>query len=406
MGCGPTLSVMPNPAVLARRVPLPAVDAALAAFFTVVGQLELQAPSQDGYHPLPGWLDPAYQAVFTLLLLLRSARPRLTFALMCAWLVLPNLLTAHGILFYANFVPLVLVSHTLARRDAGWLGRWSWLVGFATVAAAALRVPELRDGYALAYLLVVFGVVSVAGRIVRRLTSQRKELVAALADLAREQEMREARAVETERRRIAAELHDVVAHSVSLMAVQVGAARLQLESTSTPVPPQLRAAEETGRRAVADLRRSLGVLREDETSAALDPLPDLSALPELVRRFEDAGLRIHLDCAATPEAPPSLQLTVYRIVQESLTNALKHAGPVEVDVTVTTGEDDITVTVVNAPGPRPGPSHGPGHGLDGMRERVALYDGELHGGPRPDGRFEVLAQLPCPAPESQPASHA
>jgi len=259
----------------------------------------------------------------------------------------------------------------------------------------------------------MFGAPSALGVLVRRLADQREELTRALSELAEQQRLREQAAVEMERRRIAAEMHDVVAHAVSLMAVQVGAARLQLESQGCSVPPQLRAAEETGRNAVADLRRSLGVLRGSNGVPDLDPMPDLSALPMLIARFEEAGLPIRFVSADDSDLPPSLQLAAYRIVQEALTNVLKHSGRVPVTVCVEQTAGALEVTVSNGPGKRltdesdrdraasqpSGHSSGlsSGHGLSGMRERVAIYDGRFSSGTTAEGGFEVFAQLPVPA---------
>jgi signal transduction histidine kinase len=375
------------------RVPVAVVDGGLALCFTVLAQIELHSRADDGYRGGPLWLNSPLEVVFTMSLLLRSARPRLTLALMCAWMVLPTLVTAHTLLFWGNFLPLMLVNYTVARVDRGWLGRFSWLLCVVCVMSLALRFPDLRTLGSAAFPLVMFGAPSALGVLVRRLADQREELARALAELAAHQDLREREAVDGERRRIAVELHDVVAHAVSLMAVQVGAARLQLEAQGVLVPPQLRAAEETGRNAVADLRRSLGAMRGSAAAPDLAPVPDLNALPALLARFEDAGLRIDLQHTDSGELPPSLQLAAYRIVQEGLTNVLKHAGQVAVSVTLEHEPERLLVRVVNAPG-KGQAAAGAGHGLTGMRERVAMYDGCLSCGATDDGGFEVMADFP------------
>ena len=377
-----------------RRVPPAAVDTVLAASFTVLAQVELHTRADDGYRGGPLWLNTPLQVVFTLLLLLRQSRPRLTLALMCVWIVVPTLFGPHTLLFWGNFLPLMLVNYTVARRDDGLLGRWSWLVCTVCMMTLALRFPDLRSPASVAFPLVMFGAPSALGVLVRRLATQRTELSIALADLAEQQHLREVEAIASERRRIGAEMHDVVAHAVSLMAVQVGAARLQLEAAGQAVPPQLRAAEETGRRAVADLRRSLGVLQDHNGHAGLDPVPDLGALPTLVDRFRDAGLTVDLALDTDGDLPESLQLATYRIVQESLTNVLKHAGPVHASVTVVRTDAAVDVSVVNLPGPRGTTNPGDGHGLTAMRERTAMYGGRLVAQPTADGGFEVRARLP------------
>lgn len=391
-----------------KQVPRPPawlLDAALALGFGVLEQVELHTSTDDGYRAGPMSLNVVLQLLFAPILLLRSRRPRLALALMCVWLVVPTLVTGRTLLFWGNFLPLMLVNYTVARTDRGWLGRWSWLVCVACVMTLALRVPDLRSLNQVAFPVVMLGVPSALGVLVRRLATQRSELAAALAELTDQQRLREQSAVAGERRRIAAEMHDVVAHAVSLMAVQVGAARLQLEAARVAVPPQLRAAEETGRSAVADLRRSLGVLKEDGTAAELEPVPDLEGIAPLVARFEDAGLQVEVDTRLSSVLPPSLQLSAYRIVQESLTNVLKHAGAARVTVEVTEGERVLTVRVANGPGAQttgPAPSRRPaGHGLAAMRERVAMYDGTLRSARTGNGGFEVVATLPVPAAADQ-----
>ena len=380
------------------------VDGGLAAFFTVLAQVELHGTTDDGYRAGPLWLNSPFQVVFTLLLLVRSSRPRLTLALMCAWTALPNLVAAHTFFFWGNFLPLLLVNYTVSRVDRGWLGRWSWLVCSASMLTLAFRIPELWSLNEAAFPLVLFGAVSALGVLVRRMADQKAALARVLEELAGQQHLRAEEAVSAERRRIAAEMHDVVAHAVSLMAVQVGAARLMLESSGTDVPPQLRAAEDTGRRAVAELRRTLGLLRTAQAAGDTAPVPDLTALPALVRRFADAGLDIDLQVTpelATADLPASLQLTVYRIVQEGLTNAVKHAGPVAVQVCVARDEDGLTVRVRNAAGATASAASAPqsGHGLTGMRERVSLYRGRLCAERSEDGGYTLDASLPFAQPE-------
>jgi signal transduction histidine kinase len=223
----------------------------------------------------------------------------------------------------------------------------------------------------------------------------------------REEKAREA--VAAERRRIAREMHDVVAHGVSVMVVQAGGARRILGADPERALAAATEIERTGREALADMRRLLGILRPDEGEADLAPSPSLGQLDGLVRRANDAGLRVSLDVRGEPRPVPiGLDLASYRIIQEGLTNALKHAGPVAAHVSVIWGPDSLELCVADeGPGPRAGrrrPGDG-GHGLIGMRERVRLYSGELEAGPRPGGGFRIRARLPLePVPEpSRPA---
>jgi signal transduction histidine kinase len=171
---------------------------------------------------------------------------------------------------------------------------------------------------------------------------------------------------------------------------------MRLVSDGVDVPPQLRAAEDTGRQAVAELRRTLGVMRALDEHGSLQPVPDLAALPALAEQFEEAGLGVSLTIAPDVDGPDlaaSLQLAAYRIVQEALTNVVKHAGPVPVEVDVRRVQDALVVAVRNDPGTASATWPG-GHGLAGMRERVAMFGGILDTGPTERGGFLVVARLP------------
>jgi signal transduction histidine kinase len=190
-------------------------------------------------------------------------------------------------------------------------------------------------------------------------------------------------------------MHDVIAHAVSLMTNQLGAARLRLETSGQPVPAELKASEETGRRALAELRRTLGVMRT-EGAGSLEPLPGLADVHALVERFRAGGMTVRSRIDVDLELPDSIQLAAYRIVQESLTNVIRHAGDVACDIRVTTGDDELVVGVANGPGST-GSASGGGHGLRGMRERVSMFDGTLAAGPTDQGGFAVVARLPVAA---------
>jgi signal transduction histidine kinase len=229
----------------------------------------------------------------------------------------------------------------------------------------------------------------------------RRANVAALRERAEQTRAAEAqRAVAEERTRIARELHDVVAHSMSVMLVQTGAARRMVRTDPDQATTALEAVETTGRDAMKEMRRLLGVLREDSAPAALAPQPSLAGLEALTAQFAHAGLDVTLDVVGVDDSlPAGVELSAYRIVQEALTNALKHAGPgVAVTVTVRAGDDDLEVQVVDdgrgaAVALANGNGNG-GHGVLGMRERADVCGGELVAGPRTGGGFEVRARLP------------
>ena len=219
--------------------------------------------------------------------------------------------------------------------------------------------------------------------------------------LEREREDRDRAAVAAERLRIARELHDVVAHSMSVIAVQAGVGRHVIETDVTAARDALGVIESTSREALVEMRRLLGVLRQENEGAAMRPMPGLADIPTLVAETRRAGLGVTLDSTgAVREVPAGVDLAAYRVVQEALTNVLRHGGPVA-HVRVACSHDRVELEVTDEGRPRStriDPSRnaesGTGHGLLGMRERVALYGGSFEAAPRPGGGFRVHASLP------------
>jgi signal transduction histidine kinase len=211
----------------------------------------------------------------------------------------------------------------------------------------------------------------------------------------REREERARSAVSEERARIARELHDVVGHSVSVMTVQASAVRRLLRPEQQREREALLIVERTGREALAEMRRMVGVLRRPEEGPALAPQPTLEHLDKLVEHAREAGLPVELRVEGEPlPLPAGLDLTAYRLVQEGLTNALKHARAHRAQVLVRYSDGDIEVTVSDDGQGAGSDGGGGGHGLVGMRERVAVYGGELEAGPRPEGGYRLRARLP------------
>jgi signal transduction histidine kinase len=213
----------------------------------------------------------------------------------------------------------------------------------------------------------------------------------------RERELVAERRVAEERLRIARELHDVVAHGVSVMVVQAGAARSVLAADPERAEGALRTVEATGRHALAEMRRLLGVLREGTSGEATGtaPVPGVADVPELIRASEAGGVPTTLEVVGEPGEPPAAAgLTAYRIVQEALTNVRRHAGPgARATVRIVHREGEIEVTVEDD-GAGPRGAIRPGHGLTGMRERAASLGGRIDVGPRPGGGMRVRARLP------------
>jgi signal transduction histidine kinase len=210
-----------------------------------------------------------------------------------------------------------------------------------------------------------------------------------------EQRAEARRAVSEERLRIARELHDVVAHTMSVIAVQAGVANHVADDRPDEVRRALSSIEETSRGALREMRALLGVLRDDGNQGVA-PAPGLAELGALVRRAAVAGVRVDLE--VTGEAPAlsaGLELAAYRVVQEAVTNVIKHAATDRCQVIVAYRPDAFTVEVVDD-GSATTSSHA-GHGIAGMRERVGMYGGEFHAGPRPGHGFRVTARFPLTA---------
>lgn len=253
---------------------------------------------------------------------------------------------------------------------------------------------------------LLWGGAWLTGTLVKRRGDLAARLATKAALLEVEAETVASDSAQRERDRIARELHDVVAHSVSVMVVQAGAARLKLEDPRGPTAESLDAIEQAGRQALAELRTMLGVLRDGTTEQDedLSPLPGLSDIPDLVDRLHSMGLPVELlttgeaRAGVIGEPSMSLELASYRIVQESLTNVVRHAGMVATTVSIAVTESAIELDVSNAE-PRTADrpviaAHLPGRGIAGMRERALSVGGTLTAGHSVDGRYTVHAMLP------------
>ena len=315
-------------------------------------------------------------------------------------------------------VPLVKSSSLGVR--VSWWGGWPWdpvqilvLVVLFCVAGVRHQRPVLWWMWALSLvpwwlhvgkdgpgvLACVLGTVAfTAAAIAVDSLGSRRRAQQALADQAERTELEQARrAVLEERARIARELHDVVAHHMSLIAVRAETAPYRLAGLPESVREEFGSLSGAAREALADMRRLLGVLRHDQP-AERAPQPQLADLPVLVETARQAGVPVELSAApALDEVPAGVGVCAYRIVQESLSNAGRHAPGAPVTVSVGHGVGAVVLRVANGPGGPAGPAvngHGPGQGLAGMRERVALLGGSLSAGPAPDGGFVVSAVLP------------
>jgi signal transduction histidine kinase len=282
------------------------------------------------------------------------------------------------------------------------------LQGAAAVLIAALALavadsaPGARD-HPGAWGPFSLGALVAASWILGYALRTRRDYVAELKDRAARLEAAEgeraARAVVDERLRIARELHDVIGHSISLIAIQAEAAARSAQSNPEAVPAFVSAISAASRQALAEMRGVLAVLRP-EAEAELSPQPGLEQVGELVASLRAGGLRTRLE-AEPMRLPPGIALAVYRIVQESLTNVLKHAGAgAKAGVTIIQSRGTVRVSVHDDGAGPSGRAPGTAHGIVGMRERVAAYGGTLRTGARQGGGFEVEASIPLPEPEA------
>jgi signal transduction histidine kinase len=367
------------------------VDVALAAGLSILAVAEGSGPDSAGFAPAV-WL-----CTVPLIFRRRFAIPVLFLALV-------------GFAAAGNATNLAaLVGGLVAAVSVGLDEEHPLLGTIAVLVVATVIAVEFGKGsntslpiapWLTPFLLI--GAAFLAGRVIadrqQQLTRERergdqleKEHAAALRA-----------ATEAERRHIARELHDVIAHSVGVMVVQAGAARHVLTDRPEAARESLEAVEESGHEAMAELRRLLGVLNDDGEPAPLSPEPRLDRVDALVARVKEAGLPVELrvEGEARP-LRPGVEVAAYRILQEALTNALKYAGGAPTEAVLRYAADAIDVEVVDE-GVVHGPADGIGRGLTGMRERVALFGGTIEAGRRPGRGYAVRAHLPTAEPPAEP----
>ncbi|WP_246842876.1 sensor histidine kinase [Allokutzneria sp. NRRL B-24872] len=360
------------------------VDAAAAVFLALLGSYAAVEPPGPP-STLPGWLTSLAACVVALPVAVRRRWPLAVLAVVLGAGLLSTAIGAVGVgVVWVVYAPTVLALYTVASTvDARWAAG-AFAVSLAGAGATIYACYPRGTAFEWSTEAVVvgagMGVAWAAGTVVR----WRRETAATFAhQFARE-------AVVEERLRIARELHDVVGHSMSLIAVKATVANHLAD------PAESRSAlaiiETTSRDALVEIRRVLGVLRED---AELRPLSGPADIAELAEAARAAGVRVDTFVSGTEELPDAVGLSVYRIVQESLTNVVKHAAPASCRVIVTESFGTVSIEVTDD-----GLGHataGEGHGLIGMRERVSLYGGTFTAGPREGGGFAVVAHLPWKA---------
>lgn len=368
---------------------------ALIAAFGVFGMIEVTVKhgTANGSHS-PFWFAlPAIAVLVSPLL----ARRRAPFAAVVAFWVFAavvsfvdgRLLTSPTSVFVLGMTASFLLGHARERVRA-----WQGLA--VVLAAAAIVVVNGPSDSTSTIILnpLLFGICWLGGYTVRERAEQAEAAEERALAAERERESAARLAVAEERARIARELHDVVAHAVSVMVLQVGTVRHRLPDALADDRAALRAAEQAGRSALTEMRRLLGAMRDQGRDLDLAPQPGLDRLDALVAEVGRAGLPVHLHVEGDPVAlPRGVDLSAYRIVQEGLTNALKHARATRVDVTVHYRGKGLDL-IVRDDGVGTASANGAGFGLVGIRERVKLYRGAMTAQATPGGGFELRASLP------------
>ena len=286
-----------------------------------------------------------------------------------------------------ELIPALIAVYSVAAHGERWVafvgGGLSLVAGLIWLGGDDFLLPT-----------VMFGGAWFAGRLVQKRQLYAQAFAERARVLERERDANARVAAAEERVRIAREMHDVVGHSVSVMVVQAGAERLALGEERPATREALRAIERTGREALAEMSRLLGILRKEGEGLALAPRPSLAQVDVLVQTMRDAGVPIELRIEGEQtDLPPGVDVSAYRIVQEALTNVVKHAGPARASVVVRYGRRTVEVQVTDD-GRRSVNGNAAGYGLAGMRERVELHGGTLEAGRRNEGGFAVKACLP------------
>ena len=367
-----------------------AFDIAIAVAIGVLGQLEVWWGIGSTHRQGPLWVQSLLYAVTAVLLVGRRVHPLGCLSAMVAVSIVEFVAVGSPEGFGVSLAPLIAV-YTVGNRverRRSWIGlvlivtlglSWAWLDPMNPLLLERAASLVWLTPWIFAWLLGAFVRVS-------RLNVEQRRI---------NREQQASRAVAEERNRIARELHDVIGHSVSVMTVQASAVRRRLTPEQSAERQALETVEATGREALAEMRRMVGVLRQAGDDSELEPPPGLDQVEGLVDTFRTAGLPVSVTVTGASRAlSPGLDLTAYRLVQEGLTNTLRHArNPRRAEVLIDYRSDRIRLAVRDDGQPGTAPASA-GAGLLGMRERVAIYGGSMMAGVRPEGGFELVATLP------------
>jgi signal transduction histidine kinase len=396
-----------------------AADAAIAAVATIAAAVAVILQARNS--PQPPWWPSAWVLLGVALTVAPLAFRRI-YPIAAFCVILAAVIATSGESTVITFVAVILAAFSAVAYSA--FRRLALLTvlagGLIVTAAYPNTTPSVPERYTALLILLPTMSVAMVIRVWRRRAGESAERLRR-AEAEHEAETR--RAVALERARIASEMHDVVTHNVSVMVVQAGAARRVLDSSPGEAREALLAVEASGRTAMTELRHLLGLLapagevEPGPAEADLTPQPGVARIPALLSRVGEAGMPVELSIDApggSPRAlPPGIDLAAFRVVQEGLTNVMKHAGQTRTTVHLEYRPRDLLITVcddgrppevgppvaapVAAPGPGVGPGAEPGpgtRGLIGLRERLAVYGGELDAGPRPGGGWRLTARIP------------
>ena len=379
------------------------------------GQLIIGVPS-GGRWPSTGTLVSA--VLTTVPLAFRRIYPIAAF-----WMILGAVIGSSGHGTTITFAAAIFAAYSAAAYSRYRRAALLSVLAAAVIVTAAYpnTTPPVPERYTALLILLPTVSVAMAMRVWRRRAGESAERLR-LAQAQHEAQTR--RAVELERARIASEMHDVVTHNVSVMVVQAGAARRVLDSSPGDAREALLAVEASGRTAMAELRHLLGLLAPSGDAepgpaeagtanapvpddAALTPQPGVARIPALLARVRAAGMPVELSVEATGgsprDLPPGVDLAAFRVVQEALTNVMKHAGQARTTVRIEYRPAELLITVCDDGGSAAvAPPAGSGRGLIGLRERIAVYGGELDAGPRPGGGWRLAARIPLEPAASGP----
>jgi signal transduction histidine kinase len=374
-----------------RRLPTRGADGALALALFTLGQAEAWTPFNTSLGHGSTAVAAVLGTLMTLPLAFRRAGPVVVGALVVVPTPIVAAFTPVRLLFFAGFLPLILVTYTLASRARTSRSLVAVALPFAGILAVELEVAEFRKTGEVVFDWLWLGLAAAVGLVVRArsLRAERSESRVSTLESEREAVLRE------ERARIARELHDVIAHSVSVIVVQAGAAEPLVDEDPDQAREALRSIRSTASEALGEMRGLLGILRTTGDELVLSPQPSVAQLEPLLAQTRGAGLEVELHIEGEPRAlPPGLDLAAYRIVQEALTNTRRHGRASRADVALRYAPSALEVEVVDDGAARAVSGSNGGHGLVGMRERVGLYHGTLDVGARDGGGFVVRAVLP------------